>query len=474
MTDELTEIDVHSVDLTERILNGFRGRDSRWSRVQSEERRSNEVGDIPEGIGCLYSEKRTLRVSGGKCITVASIVGGRSGYGRDTGSIIELENDRILVHACSAGHYSSGIPSYIDHISIFLNTAYNGGKHSGSDDRTGGIFGDGDGGTGGIIGFVGFVVGRCYDGVGLSVYIGSGRSEGIRPVRIIVRRRGDEKLLESDPSRTVPPGVSFFDLDADRTNGGEGVGRCPGYRQRATQVRPTRGRYRKYRIYRISDECHLGSRETISDNIVCSEFELVIISISYARCDCRRQIIDASGGSSEEVPDFRTSSVGSSIEVFIGGLIQKRIVYIPPCQICITEGGRDIEPGIVDKGVGRRSGATTSGIAYGDTRNRRVHLEVCIAHIGRYISDIIGGSEFYPHSRVIQVYGDAPGVASVIDFIGDYLGIVCPAVGRVGESDGVYGESDIVTDTSRIPGYIDTRSSTNFYSGCTRIGEGGA
>lgn len=136
----------------------------------------------------------------------------------------------------------------------------------------------------------------------------------------------------------------------------------------------------------------MGGGKTISDNIVCSEFELVIISVGYARGDGRRQIIDASGGSSEQVPDFRTSSIGGSIEVFVGGLVQKRIVYISPRQVRIIDRGRDIEPGIVNKSVGRRSGSARSGIAYSDTRNRRVHLEKSIAHIGRYVSDIIGCS----------------------------------------------------------------------------------
>lgn len=105
---------------------------------------------------------------------MGSIVGSRSGYGRDSGSIVELQDDRILIDRGPGRSDGSVIPGYVYHIPIFLDTAYDSSKSSGSNGGPRGILGDRDGRSAGIIGLVGSVVGMCYDSIGLPVAIGTG------------------------------------------------------------------------------------------------------------------------------------------------------------------------------------------------------------------------------------------------------------------------------------------------------------
>lgn len=95
-----------------------------------------------------------MSISCRKCITIASVIGGRSCDSDDSCSVIELEDDSIRIYQGSSGCDGSSIPRDIDNISILLDSGNDVGKYSRCDDWPRSIFGCCDGLDGGIIGFV--------------------------------------------------------------------------------------------------------------------------------------------------------------------------------------------------------------------------------------------------------------------------------------------------------------------------------
>ena len=190
-------------------------------------------------------------VSSRKCEAIETVVGGRSGNCRDSGSVIELENDTVLIYARSCRCYGSCIPGYINDISVLLYPIDDVSKDSCGDSRSRVVLDHDDAPRGGIVGFVGFVVCVCGHCVVLPTAVGD-RNEVIRPICIAVCGCDSEELLYTNPSRSIPPSGSLLDLDTDRVDGRASIRSGSSYGERSTQIRSTCGRDSKHRIHSIT------------------------------------------------------------------------------------------------------------------------------------------------------------------------------------------------------------------------------